>query len=233
MSARIVFWDFDGTLARRGGLWAGALMDALRRIDSSTPVCAADLRPHLGTGFPWHAPSIVRAAQSVDAWWEDLHPVLTRAYLEAGVDSARARRAALGVREEFYRLDAWSLIDGALDALGATSEAGYRNFILSNHPPELPTLVEELGLDALVEATITSAAVGAEKPNPKIFAHALRYVGVSSGDDVWMVGDNPVADVEGARASGLNALLADGDYLDSRGMTVLAAAELIVRAGET
>lgn len=116
---------------------------------------------------------------------------------QCGVDAACAPRAASGVRDEFYRLDAWSLIGGAVDALRMTLEAGYRNVILSNHPPELPALVERLGLSALVEGTITSATVGVEKPNPEIFAYALRYVGVSSGEGVWMVGDNPIADVEG------------------------------------
>lgn len=37
------------------------------------------------------------------------------------------------------------------------------------------------------------------------------------------------ADVEGARTVGIRALLADGDYDDARGMTVLAAAETMAR----
>lgn len=229
MSSRVVFWDFDGTLARRERLWAGALADALRRVDPMCSVRDAELRPHLSSGFPWHDSSVVRPAPSADEWWGELYPVLVRACTSAGVERPIAGRAAFGVRGEFYRLDAWALIDGAREALRMTLEAGYRNVILSNHPPELPILVEELGLGSLVEATITSAAVGAEKPNPEIFAHALRYVGVSSSEGVWMVGDNPIADVEGARTVGIRALLADGDYDDARGMTVLAAAESIAR----
>lgn len=42
-----------------------------------------------------------------------------------------------------------------------------------------------------------------------------------------MVGDNPVADVQGARAAGIRAILADGAYADSVGVTVLEAARLI------
>jgi putative hydrolase of the HAD superfamily len=66
--------------------------------------------------------------------------------------------------------------------------------------------------------------VGAEKPHRAIFEHALRTVGVERTEDVWMVGDNPEADVGGALAVGIRALLADGVYPDSVGMTVLDAA---------
>jgi putative hydrolase of the HAD superfamily len=48
----VVFWDFDGTLARRDGLWSGAILDALRRIDPMITTTVADLKPHLAAGFP-------------------------------------------------------------------------------------------------------------------------------------------------------------------------------------
>ena len=91
-------------------------------------------------------------------------------------------------------------------ALTRTHSAGYRNVIGSNHAPELPSLVRDLGLDPLIDTTITSATVGAEKPNPAFFRHALE----STGDEVatsWTVGDNPAADIAGADAAGLRAVL--------------------------
>ncbi len=42
-----------------------------------------------------------------------------------------------------------------------------------------------------------------------------------------MVGDNPIADVQGARAVGIRSILTDGTYPDSTGVTVLAAAQAI------
>ncbi|WP_440334236.1 HAD-IA family hydrolase [Microbacterium sp.] len=95
-------------------------------------------------------------------------------------------------------------------------------------------MVESLGLAGLIEETLTSAAIGAEKPNPAIFEFAMTAAGVTPTDDVWMIGDNPVADVEGARNVGIRALLADGPYPDSEGMTVLEAARHVVElaAGE-
>ncbi len=77
--------------------------------------------------------------------------------------------------------------------------------MLSNHVPELAELIEGLGLGELVGEVFTSAAIGYEKPHPEIFRHALRVCG--SPGRVWMVGDNPVADVEGAEAVGVPAVL--------------------------
>ncbi|HBR01450.1 MAG TPA: HAD family hydrolase, partial [Ruminiclostridium sp.] len=84
-------------------------------------------------------------------------------------------------------------------------ENGYRNIILSNHIPELPEIAESLGLMELVEICITSAKVGFEKPNPQIFRYALELTG--HPEELWMVGDNIVADVGGAEAVGMKAIL--------------------------
>jgi putative hydrolase of the HAD superfamily len=73
------------------------------------------------------------------------------------------------------------------------------------------------------------ALVGIEKPNPAIFWHALHVS--RAGADCWMIGDNPVADVAGAESVGIRAVLADGVYPDSRGMTVLEAADHVCRLG--
>jgi putative hydrolase of the HAD superfamily len=227
-SDRVVFWDFDGTLARRENLWSGALLDAWRRVDDQTAGTVEQLRPHLRDRFPWHNTLNVRPPQTPAEWWAALHPMFVDAYTALGVDAVRADEAASHVPVEFYRRDAWTVIDGAEQALLVTKTAGYRNIILSNHAPELPALVDTLGLGSLVEQTFTSAAIGAEKPNPAIFEFAIDRAGVTAASNVWMIGDNPIADVQGARNVGMQAILADGAHPDSTGMTVLEAACYIV-----
>lgn len=225
---RVVFWDFDGTLARREDLWAGALRDAWRCVDDTIMLSAEQLRPHLRKRFPWHDPSIVHAPVSAAQWWAALHPVFVDAFTASGADPALAAEAASQVATELYRVDAWKATDGAEDALALTRNAGFRNIILSNHAPELPGLVEALELSTWVEETLTSAAIGAEKPNPAIFEFALRRAGVTNRESAWMVGDNPIADVEGARGVGIPAILADGSHPDAQGVTVLQTAQMIV-----
>ncbi|SDS30020.1 HAD family hydrolase [Microlunatus soli] len=225
---RVVFWDFDGTLARRDGMWAGALVDALALL-GPTDVTADDLRPHLRGGFPWHRPEVVVGPLEATAWWRRLSARLIGAYRAVGVDPDTATAATALVGEQYYRLDAWQLIDGARPALQLVQAAGYTNVVLSNHGPELPELVTTLGLGDLIATVITSALVGAEKPNPMIFEHARTVSG--AGADCWMIGDNPIADVAGAESVGIRAVLADGVYPDARGMTVLRAAEHVVGTG--
>ncbi|MFC4139833.1 MULTISPECIES: HAD family hydrolase [unclassified Microbacterium] len=224
---RVVFWDFDGTLAVREGMWTAAVVDALRTVDAGATVDPELVRPHLRSGFPWHESDVVASPPlTADAWAARLAPVFVRALRAQGVPEDVASAASVRVLDEYYRIEPWRVVDGAMDALLQTSDAGYDNVILSNHGPGLPTLVDDLGLSPLISLTITSAAVGIEKPNRLLFAHALRVS--DAGDDTWMVGDNPIADVEGAERAGIRALLADAIYPDSRGLTVLQAAHHIV-----
>lgn len=62
-----------------------------------------------------------------------------------------------------------------------------------------------MGLAELVDVVHTSATTGYEKPHPEAFRHALCANG--NPDEVWMVGDNPTADVAGAEAAGIRAIL--------------------------
>lgn len=224
----VVFWDFDGTLARRRDLWSGALVDAWKSIDPACTATAQELRPYLREGFPWHSPEIVRPAQSAAQWWTMLRPIFINAYLKNGLDLAGAEAAASRVPTEFFRPEAWSVVDGAHAALRLTKDAGFRNIVLSNHAPELPQLISTLGLADHIELTITSATVGAEKPNSAIFDYARERVGIADTNTVWMIGDNPIADILGASQAGIRGILVHEADPNHSSMTVIDAAKYIV-----
>jgi putative hydrolase of the HAD superfamily len=203
----VVMWDFDGTLARRPGLWSACLLEVLDEHASGHRGTRDQLRADLRDGFPWH-----RAAEphpelsDPEAWWASLDPLLSRALAGAGVDEAHHPELARAMRARFIDgTRTWSVFEDTRPALEATAAAGWRNVILSNHVPELPRLVATLGLDDLVEHVFSSATIGFDKPHPEAFRHALRESG--SPERAWMVGDNPVADVEGAQALGIPAVL--------------------------
>jgi putative hydrolase of the HAD superfamily len=201
---RVVFWDFDGTLAFRDGLWSSTLAKALELVAPELALTAADLREEIAVGFPWHAPDVARVTQSAAEWWAAQRPLFLGAYASAGVGRDAADAAIARIPREYYRPSAWILAHDAIPALRMTADAGYRNAILSNHAPELPGLVADLGLGAWIDTTVTSAVVGAEKPDPRIFQHAMLLT--DAGEDVWMVGDNPRADIAGAEALGIRAI---------------------------
>lgn len=58
------------------------------------------------------------------------------------------------------------------------------------------------------EAIFISDQVGINKPNPKLYAHALRRMGLAAGQ-VMYVGDNPSHDVAPPKSLGMVAVWAD------------------------
>ena len=78
--------------------------------------------------------------------------------------------------------------------------------IASNWDCSLPQFLGPSGLLELVDGVVTSADVGAAKPDPAVFEAALRAVGADPGSSLH-VGDSLENDVAGARAAGVRAVL--------------------------
>jgi putative hydrolase of the HAD superfamily len=206
VAPKVVFWDFEGTLAARPGIWSRCLLDVLDELVPGHGLTRDDIAPGLRDRFPWHDwrrphPELA----DPDAWWDALLPVLAGAYTAAGVPPGDAVRAAAGVRTCYLDPAFWTVYVDVLPALDALRAAGWRHAIVSNHAPELPALVRSLFPDGLFDVVLTSAATGYEKPHPRMYEVALAAAGRPAA--VWMVGDNPEADVRGAEASAIPAIL--------------------------
>ena len=61
------------------------------------------------------------------------------------------------------------------------------------------------GLNKLASFIIVSDEAGYAKPDPRIFRDALTATGLTAPGQVMFVGDNPVADIDGARRFGMQA----------------------------
>jgi putative hydrolase of the HAD superfamily len=202
---KYLIWDFDGTLGYRPGQWSGTMVQVLRRF-AGLDVDIEKVRPFMQKGFPWHSPDRgnppMRAA---DDWWDAMQPVFEEAFLGCRLPPDQARTLAGNVRSVYTDVAEWRLYDDTEDVLRDLLEEGWNHAILSNHVPELPSLVEGLGLGPLIRLVVNSAETGFEKPHPRAFQSAL-----SSLDDpaeVWMIGDSIDADVLGAESVGLCAIL--------------------------
>jgi putative hydrolase of the HAD superfamily len=203
---KLLIWDFDGTLAYREGQWSGALLDVLNQHIPGHTITREQMRPHLRHGFPWHTPDQSHAhLTSADAWWAHLMPVFHAAFTANGFTPEQATLLAPYVRAAYCHPNAWFTYPETIATLAALAHAGWIHVILSNHVPELPDLVHQLGLDAFVTAIFTSAVIGYEKPHPAAFHHILSRM--PRLDEVWMVGDNPSADIAGAAAVGVPGIL--------------------------
>ncbi len=139
------------------------------------------------------------------------------------------RSLAQQVRAHYLDHTRWSVFDDAAEALAEGARRFDRQIIVSNHAPELADLMANLGLDRHIQAVVSSAWVGYEKPHPNIFAAALELAGNPSPVDVWMVGDNPVADILGAESCGIRGVLVHrtDPRLSRQADTLLEALEII------
>ena len=216
-------WDFDGTLGYRVGGWAGACVDVLEDTDPAREVTIEDVRPHLQSGYPWHTPERPHTdVSTADEWWRQLYPRFSTAFEANGVSPDRARDLARDVRRTYVTSD-WHVYEDAIPALSRLAEEGWRHVVLSNHVPELASILESLELTAHLEVIYVSAAIGYEKPHPEAFRPVLSDIGFDPGDfdeadrvitasdesnpDIWMIGDSYRADVAGANAVGLPGIL--------------------------
>ena len=225
---RYICWDFDGTLAHRSGTWSGCLMDVLRSARPACGVAVEAFYPHLGAGFPWHQPEAEHTdITDAEDWWSRMTPVFVNAFrtvLQCSDEEAQTLSAA--VRPAYIDAGAWNVYDDTFQCLEELRIEGWRHVVLSNHVPELPRIVDCLGLTPYIDRIFNSAETGYEKPHPRAFQHVMESL--RPYGSIWMLGDNPVADIEGARAAGMNALLvrAAGESLLHVGRGFGPAAEL-------
>lgn len=103
----------------------------------------------------------------------------------------------------------WSrVMPGVPEALAALRSLGLRLVVVSNSDGTVEQGLVDQGLRPLVDEVVDSHVVGFEKPDPRIFHSALELAG-SDPARTLHVGDLYAADVVGARAAGVHALLLD------------------------
>jgi HAD superfamily hydrolase (TIGR01662 family) len=99
-------------------------------------------------------------------------------------------------------------------ALRDIVEMGFRIGLISNTlmvSRHHRKLFREAGILDLFDFLVFSAEYGTNKPDPKIFRHALDTMNVRP-ERAWYVGDKPHRDVCGAHSVGMTAVLVDGPY---------------------
>lgn len=100
-------------------------------------------------------------------------------------------------------------IPGLVDMLTRLATRFRLAVITNTHDARLvPRHLERLGMARCFEAVFTSVEFGLRKPHPAIFEHAMRSLVTSPGECLY-VGDDEVADFDGAAGAGLPALLVD------------------------
>jgi putative hydrolase of the HAD superfamily len=196
------------------------LLDALGTLlyfDPPAPLLREALRERLGVEV-----SVAAAAAAIKA-----EIAYYRAHLNEGGDaaalaelrrrSAEAMRPALGVDASTDALTGallaalrFQAYPDAAPALLALRSQGVSIVVVSNWDHSLHERLAETGLAPLVDGAVASAEIGHAKPDGAIFAHALALAGAPAAAALH-AGDSPDADVGGALAAGLRAVLVARD----------------------
>ncbi len=206
MAQKTVIWDFDGTLAVRPGYWSGTMAEVLNEQYPGSGVTREHIRPHMKNVYPWDTPQMPHPELSAaGAWWAYLESAMANAYEAVGVEKEKAINLASLAHLMYVDPSGFILYEDAVSTLERLSRSGWNHVILSNHVPELSDIVNALGIGGFFSYCISSAHTGFEKPHPEAFKIAL--VACGSPRTVWMAGDNIKADVEGAAAMGIPAVL--------------------------
>ncbi len=110
------------------------------------------------------------------------------------------------VREAMLAALSFVAFPDVVPALRELRELGVRLVVVSNWDCSLAEWLQGAGLASLLDGTVSSAAAGEPKPGPAAFRAGLALAGVTA-DEALHVGDSMEADVEGARAAGIRAVL--------------------------
>ena len=140
-------------------------------------------------------------------FWAEFTEQLFRRFQVRGTTAGQKQLHAAAIREIFGP-DCFELYPDVLPALNALKRNGFRLGVISNWHGGLDTFCFEMHLTELLDFVISSADIGIEKPDSRIFAEAVRRFDVKA-DQIVHIGDLPDDDFAGAVAAGFKAMLID------------------------
>jgi len=213
---KAIFWDFDGTLVYSYRIWQDALLTAITKFGYEVEI--GKIKHHLSSKvkrFSWHNPDDAYVDALGEKWWRKLFESLNSFYDEFSIKERNSVNSYF--KEKIINYENYKLYENAKMVLQECTDMGYKNYILSNNYPELPSVIEELGIGTAFIDIFVSANIGYEKPNAAFFQHALKVTGFP--DVSYMIGDNPIADIQGGKSAGMKTILvhnddsSDADYM--------------------
>lgn len=203
-----MLFDFQGTIAQ--------VEDPLEWVLEAAAACGATLDPILATSL---ADRLVTAGRAGGPKPHRVPPHLAEVYADRDLTPHAHRLAYTGLLapvaaridgfadalyERILQSAGWRVYPDTAPTFAALHAAAIPIVVVSNVGFDIRPLCDELGFATYVSAWTLSYEVGRCKPDPYVFQHACRSVGVDPLDAL-MVGDTP-ADA-GAVDAGLRVLI--------------------------
>jgi HAD superfamily hydrolase (TIGR01509 family) len=201
---RAVLFDLDDTLVDHRHANRAAVAGVRERFAALQRVALDDLVAESTRLLEALHRAVALGALAVDAARVERYRALF-AYAGAADDASAA--AAARTHRALY-VKHRRRIAGALELLQVLSAHVRIAVVTNNTLSEQSEKLATFELAPYVAALVTSAEIGASKPDPRIFGAALARLGCAPGDAV-MIGDSLRDDVEGALAAGIGAIWFD------------------------
>lgn len=146
------------------------------------------------------SPDLATTEQIERDWWRELIADVLE------LDHAQSMAAFDFLWDHYAQPQSWRFFDDAAECLRRLGEAGVRWIIASNFDERLRAICRREPLLAKAERVFPSSEVGWRKPSGRFYDYIRREMAVSP-EKLLMVGDDSLADVEGARRAGWRAML--------------------------
>lgn len=197
MGLKAAFFDVGDTLVEH---WASR--EELQRLTKEQLVSTFGSRAWFDQLAETELERAGAERQETNRWYEEWFAARA---IECDIDIDRLRSACA------LPLDLVSTpVPGAADAVRWCKRQGLRVMLVTNTlargDAEVLRDWQRAGLADAIDGIASSHDVGWRKPHRAIFERALELAGARPRE-AFMVGDNPVADVRGAQALGMRAVL--------------------------
>ena len=207
-----IFWDFDGTLGYRDGYWSDTLYSVLLK-NNILNISPEKISPYLSSSsgmklfYTWHIhEKSHKELFNGKTWYEYYENGFYEVFNKLGLDKDISRILSQKVIPEYIDYTKWFKYNDVIEILEEINNKGYKNYILSNHIPELDKIVENIGLKNHFHKIYTSGNIGYEKPNIKIYEYVLNDLNINKNNCI-IIGDSYKADIKGGESMGIKSIL--------------------------
>lgn len=212
---KVLFWDFHGTLTYPDSIWSVNAHKVLMREYPNCNITLDELRSVTYDDiFPWDRPELdYLHIREPGQWWEYVNRSFYQTYSKLGFLPEEAIRLTSMVREAILTPCNFRLYEDSLYVLKELAQRGWHHIMVSNNFPELEQISADIGIAKFFDKFVVSALVGYEKPRKEIFDYALLIANYPK--KVYMIGDNPISDIDGAKNAGIKSIQIGGSSPDA------------------
>lgn len=205
---KVIFLDAVGTLfGVKGGV--GEVYSAFSK-EFGVEVSAKSLDTAFGKAFATAEPPVFPDSDPDEIpecefeWWR---VVALRTFQEVGVLNQFADFVDFfdQLYNHFSTAEPWFIYPDVLPALKRWQSEGIELGVVSNFDSRLYFVLDALELDQFFTSVTISTQTGQAKPDPSIFAVALKKHSCTA-QEAWHIGDSYKEDYQGAKAAGLRGI---------------------------